>query len=119
MPRKRRTSHRAEGHVIEANPNRKHIKEIDLSADIERERTTSRQFRETFDLVRDATIIARQLHDLREKRGLSQTQVADLAGTSQQVISRLEHPGYQSHSLSMLRRVVSALEGHLLVYIEG
>ncbi len=119
MPRKKRTSHQAEGRVIKATPNRKHIKDVDLSADIERERTTSKRFRETFDLIRDATIIARQLHALREKRGLTQAQVAELAGTSQQVISRLEHPGYQSHSFSMLRRVVSVLEGHLFVYIEG
>ncbi|MCL5960201.1 MAG: helix-turn-helix transcriptional regulator [Chloroflexi bacterium] len=50
-----------------------------------------------------------QLHQLREKRGLTQAQLADLVGTKQQVISRMESPGYDRHNLSTLRRVAEKL----------
>ena len=46
-----------------------------------------------------------QLAALRERAGLSQKDLARLLKTSQQQVSRLESPGYEGHSLSMLRRV--------------
>jgi transcriptional regulator with XRE-family HTH domain len=53
----------------------------------------------------EAWEVALQIAALREKAGLSQQDLAKLLGTSQQQISRLESPGYEGHSLSMLRRV--------------
>ena len=61
--------------------------------------------------------MAFQLAALRKARGISQKQLAEKIGTSQQQISRLESPSYQGHSLSMLRRVVEALGGSLKVEI--
>lgn len=103
--------------VIEGSLNQDFIKQVDLDAEIERERQSSAEFRKAYDAARDATMLARQLRKLRKRRGLTQAQLAELAGTSQQVISRLEHPSYTSHSISMLRRVVSALGGQLLIQI--
>jgi transcriptional regulator with XRE-family HTH domain len=57
----------------------------------------------------EAWDVALQLAALRKEAGLSQKQLARKLKTSQQQISRLESPGYEGHSLSMLRRVATAL----------
>src|SRR6516164_8698128 len=54
--------------------------------------------------------IARKIHELRAKAGLSQAELAKRVGTTQSVISRLEDADYEGHSLAMLRRVASALQ---------
>ncbi len=41
--------------------------------------------------------------------GLTQAKLAELVGTTQSVISRLEDADYEGHSLSMLQRVAEAL----------
>ena len=53
--------------------------------------------------------IARKIHDLRSKAGLTQTQLARLIDTTASVICRLEDADYQGHSLAMLRRIAGAL----------
>ena len=75
------------------------------------------KFKKRFEQAGEAWEVAIQLTALRKARGLSQKQLADKIGTSQQQISRLESPSYQGHSLSMLRRVVEALGGSLKVEI--
>lgn len=55
--------------------------------------------------------IGDNLYRLREAAGLTQSDVAKLAGTTQSAIARLEDADYEGHSLSMLRRVAKAL-GH-------
>ena len=47
--------------------------------------------------------IARKIHELRTKTGLTQKQLATLVGTTTSVICRLEDADYEGHSLSMLR----------------
>ncbi len=54
--------------------------------------------------------IARKLHDLRDKAGISQRELAKRVGTSASVICRLEDPDYVGHSLSMLQRIAAALD---------
>lgn len=75
------------------------------------------EFKKRFEQAGEAWEVALQLAVLRKARGISQKQLADKIGTSQQQISRLESPSYQGHSLSMLRRVVEALGGSLKVEI--
>ncbi len=53
--------------------------------------------------------IAQNIYDLRKEAGLTQQELADLIGTKQTVIARLEDADYEGHSLSMLRRVAAAL----------
>jgi transcriptional regulator with XRE-family HTH domain len=48
---------------------------------------------------------------------LTQKQVAELLGTKQQAIARLEDPTYSGHSLSMVRRYVEALGASLDVVV--
>lgn len=59
-----------------------------------------------------------QIAALRKQAGLSQKGLAKLLKTSQQQISRLESPGYEGHSLSMLRRVADVLRARVRVVIE-
>ena len=53
--------------------------------------------------------VARMIHSLRTKAGLSQKQLAELVGTTQSVISKLEDDDYEGHSLSMLNRITTSL----------
>ena len=73
------------------------------------EQLKDKGFAERFKNAGDAWDIAIKLAALRKESGLSQKELAKLAGTTQQQISRLESPSYEGHSLSMLRRVVSVL----------
>jgi transcriptional regulator with XRE-family HTH domain len=59
--------------------------------------------------------VAQMIHDSRIKAGLSQRQLADLIGSRQPVIARLENADYEGHSLTMLRRIAEALEQRLEV----
>ena len=63
--------------------------------------------------------VAVQLASLRKESGLSQKELAQRVGTSQQQISRLESPSYGGHSLSMLRRVAEVLGATVHVAIQG
>jgi len=74
-------------------------------------------FAARFKKAGEAWDVALQLASLRKECGLSQKGLAQLVGTSQQQISRLESPSYEGHSLSMLRRVVEVLGATLHVEI--
>jgi len=76
------------------------------------------EFAARFKYAGEAWDVALQIVALREQAGLSQKDLAKLLGTSQQQISRLESPGYEGHSLSMLRRVAEALHARVSVVFE-
>jgi transcriptional regulator with XRE-family HTH domain len=59
--------------------------------------------------------IARTIYELREERGLTQKALAELVGTTQSVISRLEDADYEGHSLGMLNRIATALNKALII----
>jgi transcriptional regulator with XRE-family HTH domain len=71
-----------------------------------------------FKTAGEAWDVALQIAALRERAGLSQKEIATLLKTSQQQVSRLESPGYEGHSLSMLRRVAKALHARVRVVFE-
>jgi len=75
-------------------------------------------FAARFEKAGQAWEVAMQLAALRKESGLSQKELANLLGTSQQQISRLESPGYEGHSLSMIRRVTDALGATVRIQIE-
>ena len=66
----------------------------------------------------EAWDVALQLAALRKKAGLSQKELAQRVGTSQQQISRLESTSYEGHSLSMLRRVAEVLGAKVHIDIQ-
>jgi len=75
-------------------------------------------FAERFEEAGDAWDVALQITALRKRAGLSQKELARRLKTSQQQISRLESPGYEGHSLSMLRRVAGTLRAKVRVVFE-
>ena len=60
--------------------------------------------------------VAQLIYEARIEEGLSQKELAQMIGTTQSVISRLEDADYEGHSLSMLSRIAQAL--HREVKIE-
>jgi ribosome-binding protein aMBF1 (putative translation factor) len=61
------------------------------------------------------TEVAQLIYDVRSKAKLTQKQLAELVGTTQSVIARLEDADYQGHSLSMLQRIAAAVNKRLEV----
>lgn len=61
------------------------------------------------DQALEDAIVGHLIYEARVRAKLTQKQLADLVGTNQAVISRLEDADYRGHSLAMLRRVASAL----------
>ncbi len=59
--------------------------------------------------------VARMIYEARTAAGLTQKQLADLLGTQQSAIARLEDADYEGHSLGMLRRIAEALNQTLEV----
>ena len=55
-------------------------------------------------------LVAQAIYDARRKAGLTQKQLAQRIGTKQPVVSQLEDADYEGHSLSMLRRIATALD---------
>ena len=75
-------------------------------------------FADRFERAGEAWDVAVQIAALRRQAGLSQKELAKRLHTSQQQISRLESPGYEGHSLSMLRRVAETLHARVRVVFE-
>lgn len=59
--------------------------------------------------------VAQLIYNLRKQAGLSQKQLAESIGTTQSVISRLEDSDYEGHSLTMLEKIVNALDKQLII----
>ena len=63
-------------------------------------------------MVEEATLnaeVAQLIYDARTEARLTQLQLAELVGTTQSAIARLEDADYNGHSLTMLRRIALAL----------
>ena len=60
--------------------------------------------------ARNQAKVAQLIYDVRAKAKLTQKELADLVGTTQSVIARLEDADYEGHSLAMLGRIAAALE---------
>ena len=65
-----------------------------------------------------AAEIASQIYRLRTRARLSQRQLAARVGTTASVICRLEDADYEGHSLSMLRRIGTALGRDVRIVFE-
>src|SRR5271157_705842 len=68
-----------------------------------------RELAAAFEEDLSAADVASQIYKLRSRSGLSQRQLAAKVGTTASVICRLEDADYEGHSLSMLRRIATAL----------
>jgi predicted XRE-type DNA-binding protein len=75
----------------------------------------SKEREESLQRERENIGIAEQVYNLRTQANLSQKELADLVGTTQSAISRLEDADYEGHSLTMLRKIAAALNQHVEV----
>ena len=69
-------------------------------------------------LVEEASInaeVAQLIYSARTKAGLTQKHLAELVGTKQPVIARLEDADYEGHSLSMLQKIAHALNQRVVI----
>lgn len=66
--------------------------------------------RKTIEQARVNLEVAQMIYDARTDAGLSQRQLADMIGSKQPVIARLEDADYEGHSLTMLQRIAEALD---------
>ena len=61
--------------------------------------------------------VAQLIYEARNKAGLTQKQLAELIGTKQPVIARLEDADYEGHSLSMLQKIAQALNQRVVIHL--
>ena len=66
------------------------------------------EFKAHYQEERQALKLAMKIAELREKKGLSQQQLAKLMGTSQQAISRIESGEYEGFTLKTLEKIADA-----------
>jgi len=71
-------------------------------------------------MVAEASInveVALLIYEARTKAGLTQKQLAELVGTKQPVIARLEDADYEGHSLSMLQKIAQVLNQRIVIHL--
>lgn len=61
------------------------------------------------DVAKDILVIGERLRSLRKSRGLTQSQLAELAGVAQNYISQIEHGQAANPSLKLIERLAVAL----------
>ena len=66
------------------------------------------EFKAHYQEEKQALMLAIKIVELREKKGLSQQQLAKLMGTSQQAISRIESGEYEGFTLKTLEKIAEA-----------
>lgn len=79
------------------------------SKDFLEKQLKNKNFKKEFDLLEEEFEIAKEIIKLRKEANLTQKQLADLAGTSQPAIARLESGNYKNVSLQFLRKIGKAL----------
>src|SRR3990172_11568778 len=75
----------------------------------------NKTYRDTYVAETLRTILASQIEAIRTKNGWTQAELARRAGTTQNVISRLEDPSYGKFNLQTLLDLAAAFEVALLV----
>jgi DNA-binding XRE family transcriptional regulator len=66
------------------------------------------EFKAQYEEEKQSLKLAIKIAELREKKGLSQQQLAKLMGTSQQAISRIESGEYEGFTLKTLEKIAEA-----------
>jgi transcriptional regulator with XRE-family HTH domain len=89
-----------------------------IEIDLEKKLRDDAAYRRKFFWAESSALIAKQLIRLRKRRELSQSQVAEKAGTKQPAISRAEKADYQNWSFSTIRNIADALDARVRVIIQ-
>ncbi len=79
----------------------------------------NRPLRKSIEQARVNFKIAQMVYDARTDATLSQRQLADMIGSKQPVIARLEDADFEGHSLTMLQRIRHAIQIEELNVLNG
>ena len=79
------------------------------SRDLLKKQLKNPVFKKEYDALEKEFTIAKEVISLRKKANITQKELAELSGTSQPAIARLESGEYQNLSLTFLRRVGKVL----------
>lgn len=79
------------------------------------EKLKNKEYRHKFFRGRLKDEVAMAIRDLREKRKMTQTQLAEACGMKQSAISRLENATYGKWGIDTLLRISKALDARLVV----
>jgi DNA-binding XRE family transcriptional regulator len=85
------------------------IKGIDATEYIRAKYGNYPEFEKEVSQARTYLMVGQMIYDCRQEAGLTQRELAELVGTTQSVISRLEDADYEGHSLPILNRIAEAL----------
>lgn len=75
----------------------------------------NKAYRDAYVSAHISNTIAAQISMMRQDRGLTQSELARLAGMKQSRISALEDPNYENFEATTLKRIASALDIGLIV----
>jgi len=92
-------------------------KKDDLDRTIEEALKRDPSLKERLEKADRAWDIAFQIINLRKKAGLTQEELADLVGTKQSNIARLESADYTSYTWKTLGKITKALKARLEIKI--
>jgi HTH-type transcriptional regulator/antitoxin HipB len=84
--------------------------------ELRRERAESPAYQASYDRARRRYELGKRVRELRESRGMSQSELAQRMGTTQSVVARLEAGGVEPR-FDTLDRVAAALNSTLIVDI--
>lgn len=89
----------------------------DLDRTLEKILKEDPSFQEGLDKADRAWDIAFQIINLREKAGLTQKELAELVGTKQSNIARLESADYTSYTQKTLEKIAKALKARVEIRV--
>jgi ribosome-binding protein aMBF1 (putative translation factor) len=86
-----------------------HVYQRLVGDDAKKQAEFEQEYEETLTQVDAAQLI----YDMRTRAGLSQRELAKRVGTTASVICRLEDADYEGHTITMVRRIATALNRRL------
>ena len=86
--------------------------------ELKRELMQDPEFRAAYEELGPEFEMIATLIELRNRRGMSQSDLAKAVGTKQPSIARLESPSYGKTSLATLKKIAEALHAQLIVRFE-
>ncbi len=86
--------------------------------DFLKEQFKDKKFEEEFYKGYEKVRLSAQITYFREKQGLTQVQLAEMAGIVKSTIVKYENPFYTNYSLNTLRKIAKALTLELKIILE-
>jgi DNA-binding XRE family transcriptional regulator len=76
------------------------------------------EFRQEYESLEEEYTLAKEIISLRMKKNLTQKELAEIVGTSQPSIARLESGKYKNVSMSFIRKVAKALDAIPILHLK-